>query len=351
MRLLVLHPLLAATLLAHGCSDPCAYRTAPDGSHHYFDCAGSPLPQWEFIWDRLFAYFGAAAPPAITVEHRDGSVSRFSPAKMSIELAPGADRVDVVAHESTHLCNYNLTQGASVVSSFRFVDEGFAEFMGFAIAGAGDWYRTYALAVAAQEMEQGRVSLAQVQDWPAYFGSSSTPASRRNWKAYQVGSSFDFMLEDTRGAQALRAFFVDLGRTYDLGATAQALFASTASELEQEWLAYLGEVELDRTPPAVTALSPPSGAIGVPLGTTEITATFNVPMGRASCLVAPCGDSGLCAAHAYWKTPSVLAIRVDGSLEPDTTYALALGCAGCPLTSYVDLPLPPTEWRFTTAAE
>jgi hypothetical protein len=350
MRFLAAILTLAGALAPLGCS-PCSYGTSSGGSHHYFDCDRQALPQWDFIWDQLFAYFGSATPPSITVEHWDGSTSRFHPGTMSIELGPGADRVDIVAHESTHLCNYNLTQGASVTNSLRFVDEGFAETMGYLIAGQADWYRTYALAVAEQEMQQGRVSLAQVQDWSAYFGASGSPASTRNWRAYQVGSSFDFMIEDTKGAAGLRAFFEDLGNSQDLGATVQNLFSVTASEIEAEWVAYLEKVDVDTSAPIVTAMFPANGSIDVPLDTTEITVTFNVAMGRAYCLTLPCGDSGLCASHAHWKAPNVLAVTVDGGLKRGTVYAIALGHDGCPLTSYLGLPLPVSEWRFTTANE
>jgi hypothetical protein len=350
MRLLTLILLLAGALIPTGCN-PCSYGTAFDGSHHYYDCEKKPLPQWDFVWDQLFAYFGAATPQTITLEHWDGSTSRFHPTTMSIELGPSADRVDIVAHESTHLCNYNLSQGASTTSAFRFVDEGFAETMGYVIAGQGDWYRTYALAVAQQEMQQGRVSLAQVQDWSTYFGASGSAASSRNWRAYQVGSSFDFMLEDKGGAAGLRAFFADLGDGRDLGATFQRLYSATTTEIEAEWLAYLGKVEVDSSAPTVTALSPPDGATEVPLDTAEIAVTFSVAMGRASCLKLTCGDGGVCSAQTEWRARNVLAFTFDGGLKRGTTYTIFLGRDGCPMTSYLGISLPVTEWRFTTANE
>lgn len=141
MRLLTIILLLVGALMPVG-YNPCSYGTASDGSHHYFDCEKKALPQWDFVWDQLFAYFGSATPQSITIEYWDGSTSRF-----------------------------------------RFVDEGFAETMGYVIAGQADWYRTYALAVAQQEMQQGRVSLAQVRDWSTYFGPSGSAASSRNWMA------------------------------------------------------------------------------------------------------------------------------------------------------------------------
>jgi hypothetical protein len=195
-------------------------------------------------------------------------------------------------------------------------------------------------------MQQGRVSLAQVQDWSTYFGPSGSEASSRNWRAYQVGSSFDFMIEDKRGAAGVRAFFADLGNSRDLGATLQSLFSATTSEIEAEWLAYLGKVEVDGSAPTVIAMSPANGATDVPLDTAELAVTFNVAMARASCLRLPCRDNGLCKYR--WQAPNVLTIQVDGSLAPATTYTIALGRDGCPMTSYLGLPLPATEWRFTT---
>jgi hypothetical protein len=348
MRLLTTTLLLAAGLAPAGCN-PCQYQTAPDGIHHYFDCERKPLPQWDFVWDQLFAYFGSATPQTITLEHSDGDTSRFHPQTMSIELGPGRDRTDTVAHESAHLCNYNLTQGASTTKPFRFVDEGFAEIMESEISGQADWYRTFALAVAEQERQQGRVSFEQVQDWSTYFGDSSSTSSSRNWNAYQVGSSFEFMLEDTRGADALRGFFVDIGSTRDLGTTIARQFSSTTNGIEQEWFAYLGKVQLDASAPTITAMSPPDGATDVPLATPEITVTFSVAMGQPLCIRTPCGDTGLCFSRAYWKARNVLAIRVDGSLKSGTAYAIGLGNEDCALQSYVGAALPVTEWRFTTA--
>jgi len=320
------------------------------GAHHYFDSDGSPLPQWDFIWDQLYAYFGASTPDKITVEHWDGGDSKFSPPDETIVLAPGNDRVDTIAHESTHLCNYALTQGASTMNDFRFFDEGFAEIMGYNIASEGDWYKTLALAVAEQANEAGNVSFDKVQDWATYYGPPSSGGTP-NWWAYQVGSSFDYMIQDTRGQAAFHAFLVDIGTTKDLGATFQNVFSSTTSAMEQEWLNYLSQVQIDGSAPAVVEMSPADQATGVSLNTPEISVTFSVAMGDNICVTTPCGSTGVCYTNAYWKAHNVLAIKVDGSLKPGYAYHLVLGGKTCHLSSYVGVPLPQSTWQFTAASQ
>ena len=325
------------------------------GQHHYFDSEGTPLPQWDPIWDDLDAFYGASTPERITVEFWDGSTSRFSGPDQSITLNPAGEQVTTVAHESSHLCNYNITQGASITNSFRFFDEGFAEIMGTGIAGEADWYKTRTLAIAELERRAGKVSFAQVQDWNTYFknGAPSSPSSTWNWNAYQVGSSFAYMIQDTRGEAAFHAFLVDIGNTRDLGTTLANLFATTTSAFEQDWLTYLDQVQIDDSTPAVLAFSPPDHATDVPLETAEISITFSVAMGTERCIAAPCADTGVCSTAAYWKAHNVVAIKVLGRLKPQYTYHLTLGDAtsGCQLTSYVGVPLPITDWQFTTASE
>jgi len=84
--------------------------------------AGAPLPQWEFIWGQLHDYFGASTPDRITVEYWSGSTNQFSPSNEKIRLMnPAGDTAKTVAHESTHLCMFNLTQGASDTNAFSFL--------------------------------------------------------------------------------------------------------------------------------------------------------------------------------------------------------------------------------------
>ena len=321
------------------------------GGAHYVDTNGAPLPQWEFIWGQLHDYFGASTPDRITVEYWSGSTNQFSPSNEKIRLNPAGDTAKTVAHESTHLCMFNLTQGASDTNAFRFFDEGFAEITGDSIAGEGDWYKAYALAVAASESQVGKVSFAQVQDWASYYGSSGSDVNTRNWKAYQVGSSFDYMMQDVHGAAALRAFFVDIGTTLDLGVTFQNVLAKTPDEVEQEWHAYLNDVPTDTSAPSVTTMSPPDMATEVPLDTAEISVSFSLVMGPNVCLTTPCGDTGVCYTSAYWRQGNELVIPVQGQLKPSYAYDLVVGGdTGC-LTSYAGTALPITHWRFTAASQ
>ncbi len=336
--------------LMPGCRGTKAFRDADAAGHHYFNNSGDPLPRWDFIWDRLSAYFGSSTPDRITVEHWDGAASRFFPRTDTIYLNASGDKVDVVAHESTHLCNHNLTSGASSTNRFRFLDEGFAEIMGCAVAG-NDGYKDYALAVAKEEHQKGNVSFALVQNWATYFGTSESAPSTLNWRAYQVGSSFEYMVEDTRGADVLHSLFVDIGVTRDLATTIKNVLFSTESAVEQEWKDYLDRVEVDASPPAVIAMSPADTATEVPLDTSEISVTFNRTMQRTICVGTPCGDTGICYRNAYWKTRNVLAVKVEGSLKPAYQYRLSLGVRECYLKSYAGTALPHSTWQFSTAGQ
>jgi hypothetical protein len=64
------------------------------------------------------------------------------------------------------------------------------------------------------------------------------------------------MMQDVYGAAALRAFFVDIGTTLDLGVTFQNVLAKTPDEVEQEWHAYLNDVPTDTSAPAPIRLLP-----------------------------------------------------------------------------------------------
>jgi hypothetical protein len=347
---------LAVSIFAAGCSRDCAKPGSTDSGHHYFDCQGDPLPQWDFIWSKLFAFFGTSTQETIVVDHSSGTTSRFHPQDQSIVLGSGMDRIDVVAHESTHLCNYNLTNGVSVANGFRFLDEGFAEIMEYNVQEEGDWYKTYALMVAQQENQAGNVSFAKVQDWSSYFknGAPNSDSHTWNWRAYQVGSSFEFLIMDTKGGEdALRSFLIDIGNTKDIDTTFRNVFASTSSGLEKEWQAYLNQVQIDPSTPAVVQMSPPDQATGVPLDTTEISVTFSVAMDKSICVNTPCGDTGVCYTDAYWKAHDVLAIKVVGGLKPGYGYRLELGsgASGCQMKSNAGAALPLTSWQFTAASQ
>ena len=342
----------ATTVLALngvGCTSSSRPAVA-DVRHHYFDESGTALAQWDFIWDGLSAYFDAATPDRIVVRHKSGgSTSQFDPQTDSILLTSATeDSVEVAAHESTHLCMFHLTHGASDTTQFRFFDEGFANIMGYEIAGDGALYQQAALQVAAISNQQGNVSFAQVQDWSTYFGDPESSAGA-NWNAYDVGASFDYMIRDNKGEQALHDFFADIGITQDLGQTFTRLFSATEADIEQEWLAYLANVTVDQSAPTVVEMSPSNDAAAVPVATTELSVKFNVAMQHQVCISTPCGDTGVCYTNAYWKDLDVLAVKVDGALKAGYQYYLTLGSEahGCPLKSYAGVPLPYIDWSFT----
>ena len=159
------------------------------------------------------------------------------------------------------------------------------------------------------------------------------------------------MVEDTRDAGAVKAFFVDIGKTKDLAATFQNVFSSTPNAIEQQWRNYLSHVELDTTPPSVVSMSPPDLTSGVVTDMKEIAVAFSTPMSFRVCVVTPCGDTGVCHTNAYWRDDKTLAIKVDGTLKRGHTYQLSLGSQkhGCHLQTRTGVDLPFIEWRFTAA--
>ncbi len=326
------------------------------GEVHFVAEDGSPLRSYEPVWTLLRAFYGAAMPARVTVVLVDGSGGHFDTERARIVLGRDELRVAgaaLVAHETSHLCLAVLTRGASATEPFRFVDEGFASIVESRAADRAGEYVEEALAIAALELRKGRVGFGLVERWSEYFGDwqDQDPAkgsSPRNFDAYRVGASFDLLVMQRYGEPKLRDLFVAIGKTRSLDASLVEVLGKPAAEVEAEWRAYLSGVKIPDDTPTIVELVPADGLTGVSPDLTEISAHFSAPMNRSVVnLGADCG-TGICYTNAYWKSPTVLSVRLPGRLKGATTYAVRLGVEGHPLRSRFGRELPVTTWRFTT---
>lgn len=318
---------------------------------HYFDADHKPLPQYEFIYDKLREYFQDKVPQKIVVQYVKGKTSRFDPVGERVLIneysAQGdPDGVGVVAHESCHLCLENFTQGASIQEEFRFFDEGFADIFESIIINKADDYKKESLAIAALQNIRNNVSFEKVQKWSRYYGD---PQIRTNFYAYPVGSSFDFFIMDTYGINRLFAFFKDIGQTQDLAKSLRNIFKSGQQAIEVEWLQYLKTVHVSNAEPHIVKLFPANQALDVNVKIDEIYVEFDVPMSRNIVLITNCND-GICYKDAYWKTNRILAVKVN--LLPNYQYKVSLGDNyHGRFMSKVGAELPITSWSFNTGSE
>ena len=68
------------------------------------------------------------------------------------------------------------------------------------------------------------------------------------------------------------------------------------------------------------------------------------------CITTKDCDSGICYKQAYWKSPTILVIKVTQKLSWNSFYELALGSeyGGCRLKGINGKELPLVEWDFKT---
>jgi hypothetical protein len=319
-----------------------------DSDSHFYDTAGNPLPEYESVYPELVKYYGTHVPPKITVRYMDLVSSKFNVNKSEVLINRTAKEKyarRTVAHESSHLCLASLTEGASVREEFRFFDEGFAKIFDSIVADDLGNYRTEALSIAGRQAALRNVSFEKVRIWHEYFGN---PETKTNPYAYPVGSSFDFYIIDTFGEKKLFEFFTDIGKTRDLERTLKNVFSRGRGDFENGWLAYLAAKTPPVQTPKIVRIFPPDGAKEVDPKTEEIFVEFDQPMSRSVIITTPDCGGGVCYKNAYWKSRTVLAVKV--ALRENTGYRLTLGNRnkGHRLTSVSGVEFPITEWRFGT---
>lgn len=326
-------------------------------THHYFDSLGNSLEKLDPVWTSLNKVFGNRTPVRIRVLFTDGPHSRFSPDADAILIKASHynnQPIRMVAHESAHLAMAKLTRGASRQDRYRFIDEGFASLFGSSLAGDEKNFRKEALTIAAHQHRTGNVDFDLVQDWRAYKEippeQIAYTGGRINRYAYPVGASFVFYLLDTHGLPPVIKFFEELGVADNMDAAARRVFGKSKLDLESAWLAYLGSAGIpDDVPVEIVRMTPENGAQDIPVDLTELEVEFNTPMRMRNACVGTATCPEICYRNAYWKSPTTLAIKVDGRLKPHQKYGITLGLENrCRLLSLIQNALPVTEWSFKT---
>jgi len=338
---------LVTALAALSCGHAIAAQAA-----HFVDENKVPLPQYEWIYEKMLRYYPTSMPDQVTILFTDNDSSQFNVYSNSILLSRRYFQnhaSQVIAHETSHLALYRMTNGASLLNGdkgpFRFFDEGYANIIEARIVDQEDDYKkAEALPTAAVQHQRKNVSFAKVQDWIHYFGDSSG----LNFFAYPVGSSFDFFILDTFGQTGLDAFFTDIGATKDLNRTFQKVFGRTQEEIESAWLSYLAAVDLLGAQPEIVSLSPENGAVDVDPGIRELTVRFNVPMSPGWRIITDHDEIDY--KQAGWQDVSrtTLIITVKGTLQRNHTYTIHLGKDRRRFTSRTGLEMPPVVWTFRT---
>lgn len=109
-------------------------------------------------------------------------------------------------------------------------------------------------------------------------------------------------------------------------------------------------VQVRSTPPQVVKMFPADKARNVPTNIQEIFVEFDTDMSSMLCLnLHDDEQKELLFKNAYWRTDKILAIKIEGSLRPQTTYNLTLGFPNeCQMMDNFGGLFPVTQWSFTT---
>jgi len=317
-------------------------------TNHFYDFKGNSLEKNNPIWNAVNKELRGYCPSEITVNYIDGNTSKFHPSNNAVSLNMRAIRYNyttVLAHESAHLCLFNLTNGASNKNEFRFIDEGLASIIGAQAGKDFSSYEKQSLVTAKMKLEDGQISFTKIQNWKEYFG---TPP-KADYNAYKVGSSFVIFFKEKYGQDAFFSFLKDLGQTQNLKLSLQNTIQKDSKEVETEWQRFLSKVDLPPIP-KVVQMFPKNGEKNVSRNTKEILVTFQIPMSKRISVGTRC-DDGICYKNAYWKNSKTLAVKVDGKLKSNYTYRITIGTKrGGRLTSKDGITLPVTQWNFSTSS-
>ncbi len=259
---------------------------------------GNSLERYGYVWNDLNHFFKGRCPNLVTVDYTDDSTSKFHPSENRISLNMPAFKynyITVLAHETSHLCLFHLTNGESNKEHFRFLDEGFASVIGAKIAGNLESYKMSSLAEAKSEASKGNVIFSKLQQWSDFFG---TPP-KSNGNAYSIGASFIFAITERYGEEKLFEFFVEVGESKDLTISFRKVFDLSLDDFERQWWTFLEQVR-SAPIPQIVEIHPDFNAHGVPLGTKEIIIRFDVPMHQRVSIGTRCND-GICYRNAVWK--------------------------------------------------
>lgn len=200
---------------------------------------GERVENLEQIWEHVNNTIGSC-PDKIKyrVDTSKKTFSRFKgqPPLVVLNQKDSDDQLEMVlSHETSHVCLFAKTKGASNLERFRFIDEGLANIIGGQAVNARKEYRTKSLKVAKKLLNTMGISFTKVQAWTKYFGRPP----KADFDAYNVGSTFIFFIEESYGKERVEKFYLKIGEHRDLGKAVREAFGISLEELEKNWLAYI----------------------------------------------------------------------------------------------------------------
>jgi hypothetical protein len=154
-----------------------------------------------------------------------------------LEALKWPERIHVLAHELTHVVQYELAEGR--LAGDLWLIEGFADWVGYRVLEAlalDSFSRRKDLKIAQVRQERGLTPLSQmitVQEWQALnarYGSAMPYA--------QAFLATDLLIEQ-RGLSAIMDYFRRMPHATDLIENFQAAFGIELSTFERQFAAYL----------------------------------------------------------------------------------------------------------------
>lgn len=205
---------------------------------------GEDLEKVQAAYDFVNNVFRMKCPFRVTyhVDRTDFGFSHFKPKKNAVYIAfKHLSKLDrTFSHELAHLCLNKITSGASVQEGFRFIDEGFADLIGFRYISKESWYKKKAFKVAKDYSSKRKISFKLAQDWSTYFGS---PPGKVDFNSYFVGATFIYFIQEKYGDDSLFSFFEELKMKRDLSSAIKIVFAKDKKQFELEWLNFIENFE------------------------------------------------------------------------------------------------------------
>ena len=220
-----------------------ALSLAPCVGFPYFYDSGNRIAELDKRYDELMAMFGGACPSRIQVTFDEqGRTSMFNHRTATIVIARShvvTGRFEATAvHEATHLCMAWHSSGATVRPEYRFLDEGFATFVGDSTYRPYRDIRRQALITAKKYLQRDQISFSQVRNWGKYFGNAGQ-GGQVGWEAYQVGLSFYLFIAETYGQSKFMDLVREIGRSFSFNAALRAVLDKDESAVESDWTAYI----------------------------------------------------------------------------------------------------------------
>lgn len=330
-------------------------------THHYIDIHGNSLDKFDFVWEQLNPIFDKKCPQTINIDYSDNPHSTYFEINKNLIIVNMRDYhgnfPQLLAHDTTHLCLAKITNDASKLNEFRFIDEGYAMLLATKVAKKSDLYKYLALRNAIRENQKEEINFKFIQDWDSYcYRNNINDPSKWNYDAYNVGSSFLFYLQDTYSEDVVNKLLRSIGKTKNLEESLQVLLNKSLLEVEKEWKVYLAtykkkhNVALTAAKPRIVDIYPKHNAIDVPSSIKELYVKFNVPM-LTNYLTIGTYYPEVSYKNAYWKDDKTLVIKIKQKLQKDFTYKVTLGKlwqGSTFLFSKEGINFPVTDWIFTT---